>query len=133
MFFYWFFICLFVLSGRDPSNPKRVDTLIKAQRSTSAKHAAIALGSGQLNSPAELSTSYPVLKLRKKGNSNGPRQAKGCFCRFVLHKSIINLHYEKCEAMAILFLPVPLPLEVERGIQSKPTDALASGIYKKRN
>lgn len=75
---------------------------------------------------------YPVLKLGKKGNSNGPRHAKGCFCVFVHHKSMITLAFEKWEGMVILFLPVPLSLEMGKGIQSKPTAALASGRYKGR-
>lgn len=69
---------------------------------------------------------YLVLKLGKKGNSNGPRQAKGCFCAFVVHKSITIVAFEKGEGMVILFLLVSLSLEMGRGIQSKPTAALAS-------
>lgn len=55
---------------------------------------------------------YPVSNLGKKGNSKGSRQAKGCFCELVLHKSIIILSFQKQEGMAIMFLLVPLSLEM---------------------
>lgn len=96
--------------GRDPSNSRRADTLIKAPRNTSAKRAAIPI---QIIQPT--SFLYSILKFGKKENSKGPRQAKVCFCVRVLHVSVSASAFEKWEGMVLLvFISPPFSGDGER-------------------